>query len=111
MRKMQEAREVIKGVTIAPNGTVNYDGVRTNENGTKERFHISTSMRRRFFNWSSVPKGTVVIDAEGFDRVKAWHVLMSYDHPSFSAKLQACRNVGMRTTTVAQIMKEVRAAS
>lgn len=104
-------REHIEGVTIGPDGRVNYDGVRTGQGGTKERFRIATSLRRRFFDWTSIPKGTTVIDAEGFDRVAAWKVLMCHDHPSFSAKLQACRNVGMRTTTVGQILKEVRASS
>ncbi len=52
------------------------------------------------FDWSRLPKQTPVIDLRGAEQECVWRVCCSKDYPSVSARLDACREAGLRVVTV-----------
>lgn len=99
-------REKIEGVTIAHNGTVNWEGHKL-VGDEWVHFTHSTNTHWHRFDWSRIPSHTRVIVLEGSDISKVWSELISRAFPSFDAKREAAKNAGLRCTEVQQIRKEV----
>ena len=96
-------KERITGVTVAQNGQISYEGT----SALGHKFTHTTYLNRDRFDWRSIPGTTPVLDLEGESISKIWPVCLSRDHASFGAKAFACRNAGLRVTTVRAMRERV----